>query len=227
MCGRFTLILEPEDLQAELQLSSMPVDLSPRYNIAPSQPVAVVTDGVARAAEMFRWGLIPFWAKDAGIGNRMINARSETLAEKPAFRSAFARQRCLILADGFYEWQRDTSTGSRKGAQPYFFRLASGKPFAFAGLWDTWRPSPEETVRSCTIITCPANELVGRIHDRMPVMLSGDDLWHWLEPATKTSQLNTLLRPYPPGDMDTYPVSALVNNPANDDPACVRPMRAA
>lgn len=224
MCGRFTLILDPGDLQDELGLGEMPPDLAPRYNVAPTQPVAVVADPDTRAVELFRWGLIPSWAKDPAIGNRMINARSETLAEKPSFRTAFARRRCLIVADGFYEWQRSKEAGARKGSQPYYFRLADGKPFAFAGLWEAWRPAPEETLRSCTIITCAANELVGRIHERMPVILTGDALWGWMDRAAPADRLQALLAPYPAGKMEAYPVSPLVNSPANDTPACVRPL---
>ncbi len=223
MCGRFTLFLEPDLLQEELELGDIPAEYQARYNIAPSQPVAVVTDGGQRQVEFFRWGLIPSWAKDAAIGNRMINARSETLADKPAFRTAFARRRCLILANGFFEWHRPAE--KRAGAsQPYFIHLASGKAFAFAGLWEAWRPPAGEELRSCTIITCAANELVGRIHDRMPVILDGEKLWRWLDPSTPSSELQALLRPYPSAAMAMQPISSLVNSPANDHPQIVQPV---
>ena len=225
MCGRFTLILDPDELREELELGEMPPDLTPRYNIAPTQPVAVATDPLSRDVRLFRWGLIPSWAKDAAIGARLINARSETLAGKPAFRRPFARQRCLILATGFYEWQRRDG-GSPKGAQPYYFRLKDGKPFAFAGLWDVWRPRPEEEVRSATIITCPANEVVAPVHDRMPAILTGDALWAWLDVSAAPSHLQELLRPLPADLMEAYPVSSKVNSPANDDPGCIRPLQA-
>lgn len=221
MCGRFTLILEPDEIQTELDLGSMPPDLTPRYNVAPSQPVAVVIDANQRAVELFRWGLIPSWAKDATIGNRLINARAETLVEKPSFRNAFARRRCLVLADGFYEW--DHSQGKTRGrATPYRFELADHRPFAFAGLWEFWKSPEGEPIRSCTLITCAANQLVGQYHDRMPVILDKAHLWDWLT-ETSLLALQGMLLPYPETAMRAYPVSALVNNPAIDTPDCIRP----
>ena len=214
MCGRFTLILDPAAIQLDLNLGDVPPDLHPRYNTAPTQPVAVVTDPVSRDVQMFRWGLIPAWAKDPSIGSRMINARSETLVEKPSFRTAFARRRCLILADGFYEWYRPAGEGARP--QPYYFRLASGQPFGFAGLWDTWRPPAGEPISTCTIITCAANERVARIHDRMPVILDKTALWSWLDPSAALPDLQRMLLPYPAEAMTHYPVSRRINNPAYD-----------
>jgi len=223
MCGRFTLILEPEAVQKELKLGDFPDDFQSRYNVAPSQPIAVVTDPESRNVELFHWGLIPSWAKDAAIGNRLINARSETLLEKPAFRTAFARRRCLILADGFYEWYRPDKDAAGKSARriPYYFQLASHKPFAFAGLWETWRSPEGELVKSTTIITCPANELVSQYHDRMPVILDGSRLWDWIKPDAKMPFLQDMLAPFPPDQMVSHPVSPLVNNPANDSPELV------
>jgi len=220
MCGRFTLILEPEAVQKELDLGEMPPDLQPRYNVAPSQPVAVVTDPVERRVELFRWGLIPSWAKDPEIGNRLINARSETLSEKPSFRTSFARRRCAILADGFFEWMKqDKASGGRsRRSSPYFIHLASGKPFAFAGLWDLWRSPEGEEVHSCTIITCPANEAIASIHDRMPVILDKDHIWQWLEPQVPQAELQSMLVPYPSDKIAYRPISYLVNNPAYDSP---------
>jgi putative SOS response-associated peptidase YedK len=151
------------------------------------------------------------------MGARMINARAETLAEKPAFRSAFRARRCLVVADGFYEWQK---LGTRK--QPHFIAFRDGRPFAFAGLWESWRGEGSEQVESCTIVTTEANELLSPIHDRMPVILDPDDFAHWIDPGERdTGRLAGLLKPYPAGPLHAYPVSLLVNNPANDSPACV------
>ncbi len=220
MCGRFTITLEAPDLQENLGISEMPADWIPRYNVAPTQPVAAVVDLQTRRAEWLRWGLIPSWAKDPAIGDRLINARSETLTEKPSFRQAFARRRCLILADGFYEWQRFPN---QKGpSQPFHFHRIDKKPFAFAGLWETWKPPEGELIRSCTIITCAANEVVAPVHERMPVMLSGESLWKWLEPANQ-DKLQELLKPYPPEWMTKVPISRLVNNVKVDSPELVAP----
>jgi putative SOS response-associated peptidase YedK len=221
MCGRFTLTVDAADLQEDFELSSLPNDLQPRYNIAPSQPVLAITEGRGRAAEWLHWGLIPAWAKDLAIGNRLINARSETLAEKPSFRSALARRRCIILADGFYEWQHQAD--KRISAQPYHFRRADGRPFAFAGLWEVWRKPEGGEIRSCTIITCAANELVSSVHDRMPVMLSGDKVWAWLE-TRPVPELQKLLAPYPAQWMVATPVSRAVNDPKKDTRECILPV---
>ncbi len=221
MCGRYTITVNPETVQKELNLASMPEQFQPRHNIAPTQPVAVVADSAGRNAEMMRWGLIPFWAKDPEIGSRLINARSETISEKPAFKNAFVKRRCLVLADGFFEWQKGGGPNGR--SQPYYFKLADGKPFAFAGLWEFWKSPAGEEIRSCTIITCPANELVRPVHERMPVMLAGDELWAWLDGAS-ARDLQALLRPYPPEKMVTYPVAPLVNRPEIDSPELVQPV---
>jgi putative SOS response-associated peptidase YedK len=219
MCGRFTLILEPSELQEDLNLGSMPAGLQPRYNVAPTQPIATVNDPATRAVELMRWGLIPSWAKDASIGSRLINARSETLVEKPSFRNAFAHRRCLVLADGFYEWFHPT--GKTDKGQPYFFRLSEAEPFAFAGLWDLWRSPEGEAIQSCTIITCPANDLVGRYHERMPAILDASQIWRWMDPNAGLPALQTMLQPYPAEKMTAYPVSAKINNPAYDAPDCI------
>jgi Uncharacterized conserved protein len=221
MCGRFTLTVEAADLQEEFGLSSVPNDWQSRYNIAPSQPVLAITDSRERAAEWLRWGLIPTWAKDPSIANRLINARSETLAEKPSFRSALARRRCLILADGFYEWQHQAD--KRVLSQPYHFRRSDGRPFAFAGLWEIWRKPEGGEVRSCTIITCAANEMVTPVHDRMPVILSGDKAWAWLE-TRPLPELQSLLAPYPAQWMVANPVSRAVNDPSQDSRECILPV---
>lgn len=224
MCGRFTLTADPAELKEALDLGSLPAGLEPRYNIAPTQPVAVVTDPESRDVELFRWGLVPFWADDPSIGNRMINARMETVAEKPAFRAAFSRRRCLVLADGFYEWER---VQGRKGSrsQPYYFRLASGRPFAFAGLWEVWRPSEEaEPLLTCTLITGPANERVARVHDRNPIILEGEKPWVWLDPDASRGRLLDLLQPLPPEQIEMYPVSTVVNSPRNEGAELVEPI---
>lgn len=222
MCGRFTLTTPIETLVETFQLSSVPEDSAPRYNIAPTQSVAaVLTDEEEhRHLAWLRWGLIPAWAKDPSIGNRMINARAETMAEKPAFRVALQRRRCLVLADGFYEWQRVEG-----GKQPIYIRMADGRPFAFAGLWERWRASDGSSLDSCTILTTGPNELVRPIHDRMPVILPPEAYDLWLDPTVRSAEpLLPLLRPYRAGVMTAFPVSPLVNNPANDDPRCIEPL---
>jgi putative SOS response-associated peptidase YedK len=197
-----------------------------RFNIAPSQPIAVVRLAPGRPEPQrelawLRWGLIPSWAKDPAIGNRMINARSETAAEKPAYRAAMRRRRCLVAADGFYEWQR---TGKRK--QPYFIHLRDDRPFAFAGLWESWEGPDHAAIESCTLLTTEPNELIRPIHNRMPVILGQDDYSRWLDPAAQDSRkLTPLLRPFPSDAMAAHPVSTLVNNPAHEDPQCVEPQR--
>jgi putative SOS response-associated peptidase YedK len=221
MCGRFTITVNPDTMQQELGLVGMPDDYHPRYNVAPSQPVAVVADASNRQAEWMRWGLIPSWSKDAAIGNRLINARAETVAEKPSFRAAFSKRRCLILADGFYEWQKGAAPGGR--SQPFHFRREDGKPFAFAGLWEFWRSPEGEEVRSCTIITCEANACVAPVHQRMPVLLSEKDLWNWLS-LDQPDDLHKLLVPYPAERMVRHPVSTLVNRPELDQPDLIVPI---
>lgn len=219
MCGRFTITLEASDLQQGLGVAEMPVDWQPRYNVAPTQPVAAVLDAGTRRAEWLRWGLIPSWAKDATIGSRLINARSETITEKPSFRSAFARRRCLILADGFYEWKRQAD---QKGpSQPYYFQRTDKKPFAFAGLWEIWKPPEGDFIRSCTIITCAANEVLAPVHDRMPVMLSGGLMWKWLEPSS-AEELVGFLKPYPSEWMTSFPISRAVNDANRESPDLVK-----
>lgn len=215
MCGRYTITIDADKAREDLGIVQMPADYTPRFNVAPTQPIAVVADANTRAAEWMRWGLIPSWAKDPSIGSKLINARAETVNEKPSFRAAFAKRRCLILADGFYEWQKGAGTKGR--SQPYYFRREDGKPFAFAGLWEFWKSPEGEPVRSATIITTAANDLVKPVHERMPVMLSGDALWAWLEGASE-SELLALLKPYPPEQMMRFPVSPMVNRPEYDRP---------
>ena len=223
MCGRFTLATDPMNFIRFLLEYDMPDTFTPRYNIAPTQQVAVVPNYGTRRIEFFRWGLIPSWAKDPKIGNRMINARAETLAEKPSFRNPYRRRRCLVLADGYYEWRKEPGGGAKT---PFYIRMASEESFAFAGLWEAWRPQGEvEPVLSCSIITCPANEMLQSIHHRMPAILDQDTYDLWLDPVEcAPAALNHLLTPYPPEGMEAFAVSRLVNQPKNDSPECILPV---
>lgn len=223
MCGRYTLTASAEDLAGWFGTTGPLPELVPSYNIAPTQEVPVVgVDGEGeRRLRLLKWGLVPSWANDPEIGARMINARAESVADKPAYRAAFKRRRCLIPADGFYEWQKQN--GGPK--QPFHVKMENGEPFAFAGLWESWQ-GEEETVRSCAIITTDANEMLGEIHDRMPVILSPDSYGTWLDPELQDAdKLLPLLQPCPPGEMEVYPVSRTVNSPANDEPSCVEPLQ--
>ena len=222
MCGRYTLGAPDDDLADLFELSQVP-DLEPRYNIAPTQPVPVVRVGEAgqvRELALVRWGLIPSWSKDPAVGARMINARSETAAAKPSFRAAFKRRRCLIPADGFYEWQR---TGGRK--QPYYIRRKDRGALAFAGLWERWAGPDGSCIESCTILTTTPNDLLRPLHDRMPVILGPTDFALWLDPAVaEASRIQPLLVPCPADELVAYAVTTQVNSPRNDDPACIEPM---
>jgi putative SOS response-associated peptidase YedK len=274
MCGRFTIRAPVSVIAAQFAVFETPA-FAARFNIAPTQPVPVVRRRTSaetalqgdRELSWLRWGLIPSWAKDPAIGARLINARAETAAEKPAFRSALRRRRCLIVADGFYEWQRSgkggrhllckapegpfrqkvpaTFSAGRK-KQPYFIRLRDDRPFAFAGIWEAWEGADDSTggerdrrtagdakpgavphrrLETCTILTTDANELIGRIHDRMPVILSPADYAAWLDPANEDLQrLMPLLAPYPSDAMQAQPVGDFVNSPAHDSPQCIEPV---
>ena len=201
MCGRYTLASPTERLAEEFGVDASSIELSPNYNVAPTQGVAAVLEEAGqRRLEVLRWGLIPPWADDPGIGSRMINARSETAPGKPSFRRAFRERRCLIPADGFYEWQR--TNGAK---QPYYIHMEDGRPFAFAGLWESWSKGGEGEVRTCTILTTGANALVGEVHDRMPVILAHDAYDVWLDPASERDELTGLLAPYPEDEMEAYP----------------------
>ena len=218
MCGRFALIVDASVL-AEVFEIDPPRDLKPRFNIAPTQRIPIVRAGREAPREWaeVRWGLVPSWAKDEKIGARMINARGETVAEKPSFRSAVKSRRCLIPADGFYEWVKTDG-----GKQPHYIHFADGRAFAFAGLWERWHKSDGEPLDTCTIITTTPNDLVAALHDRMPVILPPETFTEWLEPQPLTSdRLQDLLASHPAGDMEAYQVSTHVNKPANDDPECV------
>lgn len=251
MCGRFALTSPTDELAGYFNVL-VKTQLSPRYNIAPTQPVACVRQTVGSAAEpstpqgpaarelvSLRWGLIPYWAKDPAIGSRMINARSESVADKPAFKEAFRKRRCLVVADGFYEWKR-----LQAAKQPYFIFMEDRSPFAFAGLWERWKPGagqldkitgpgrPEVTmsadgrVESCSFLTTGPNELMETIHDRMPVIVPPEHWNTWLDPEIDDPEaLEELLLPYPAEKMRAHPVSTHVNNPGNDDPTCVEPLK--
>jgi putative SOS response-associated peptidase YedK len=214
MCGRFTLTLDPAEQAETLGDYQFPAKFAPRFNIAPSQPVLTIPNDRRNTADFFTWGLIPAWAKDPAIGNRLINARGETLAEKPAFRGQYKYKRCLILADGFYEWKSQPGT---KAKIPNFIHMKSREVFAFAGLWDEWHSPEGSTLRTCTIVTTEPNELMAAIHNRMPVILPPDSYAEWLDAAPRTAdQLNHLIKSYPAKPMEAYAVSTLVNSPGND-----------
>ena len=218
MCGRFTLT-STDDLVDDLELAMAPPALTPRFNVAPTQRVAVVTNRVERELELFRWGLVPRWAKDLKIGARMINARSETVAEKPAFRSAYKHRRCLVLGDGFYEWKREG-----KARLAHYIHRADKRGFAMAGLWEQWRDADGEAIHSCTILTTAANDLIATIHHRMPVMISPEDYGRWLHPEPlPPDMLQDLLVSAPAETFHMYPVTSRVGRVSNDDARCLEP----
>ncbi len=222
MCGRYTLKTTPELLAEQYDIQSLP-PLQARYNIAPGQQVLAVRispEGLHREGGLFLWGLIPSWAKDHRLGNRTINARAETVGQKPSFRGPFRHRRCLVVADGFYEWQREG-----RAKQPFYFRMKDGGPFGFAGLWDRWQGPDGATVESCTLLTTEPNALLGPIHHRMPVIIDPQHYADWLDPeAWQQDRLQPLLRPYPAEKMIGFPVTLRVNNPRNDDPQCLVPL---
>ena len=221
MCGRFTLTADMNILQESFPWLNIPEGLRPRYNIAPTQPIAAVRisrDTKRRELTHFHWGLIPSWAKDPTIGSRMINARSETAAEKPSFRSAVKYRRCLVPADGFYEWQKQPGT---KTKIPMYIHMKDRSPFAFAGLWDNWQSKDGSEIRSCTIITTQPNEFLEQIHNRMPVILQPEQYVEWMSQQSDTSLLKDMLVPCAPGLLTHYAVSELCNSVQNDSPDCV------
>ena len=211
MCGRFTQRADSKRIAKEFKVTEVPA-VEARYNVAPTQEVLAVRGrGDGREMTFFKWGLVPSWAKDASMGARLINARSETVAEKPAFRAAFKQRRCVIPADGFYEWQR---TEGRK--QPFFFRMRDEHPFGFAGLWERWEGEGGRVINSCAILTTEANEVLRPVHDRMPVILHPDDYELWLcGSARELDLVKEVLMPYPATEMVGYPVGSGVNSPRN------------
>ena len=210
MCGRFTQRKPAKALEEHFGVE-VP-ETQPGFNIAPTQNVQAVRGGDdGREAAWLKWGLVPAWAKDASMGARLINARSETVSEKPSFREAFKKRRCIIPADGFYEWRR-----TERGKQPYFFHMRDDRPFGFAGLWERWEGTEGEVINSCTILTTEANEVLRPVHDRMPVILHPEEYSRWLEAGERERvMLRELLRPYPAEEMAGYTVGTLVNSPAN------------
>ncbi|HEX6900686.1 MAG TPA: SOS response-associated peptidase [Thermoanaerobaculia bacterium] len=223
MCGRYTLSTPSDDLALLFDISEL-MPLPPRYNLAPTQEAAVVRvtePGAPRRLDLLKWGLIPYWAKEAAIGNRLINARSETVVEKASFKTSFKKKRCLIPADGFYEWKKE---GKLK--QPYLIHRKDGKPFAFAGLWSSWRdPERGQPVETFTILTTDANDLMRPLHDRMPVILDRENFDLWLDPKVEDmAKLQPLLVPHSSEDFEAFPVSRLVNSPTNDLPNCIEPL---
>jgi putative SOS response-associated peptidase YedK len=219
MCGRYALFAAGDELAERFQLPETPL-LDARYNIAPTQPVAAVRATAAgQAFALFRWGLIPSWATDLAIGNKLINARCETVAEKPSFRSAFRQRRCLIPASCFYEWQK-TSTGRK---QPYCIRPREGGLFSFAGLWERWHDPRGEVVETCTILTTEANELMRPLHDRMPVILDPASDGVWLDPRSSADALRSLFVPYASERMEALPVNPWVSDPKHEGPRCLEP----
>jgi putative SOS response-associated peptidase YedK len=219
MCGRYALRKPPEEIQQRFHLTNLVMEVGPRYNVAPSQAMPVIVQGAAGPeARAMRWGLIPSWAKDPDPARGQINARAEGIAEKPSFRTPFRRQRCLVPADGFYEW---VAQGAAK--QPYFVRFQDDRLFAFAGIYDTIRSPAGEAIGTYTIITTTPNALLAPLHHRMAVILSPDDEADWLDPAlTDAGLLDHFLRPFPSDEMEAYPVAPLVNNPRNDAPDLVQ-----
>ncbi len=220
MCGRYTIRVPARLVAEEFGLFEVP-EMAPRYNVAPTQPVpAVRAEGTdeKRALVMLRWGLVPSWADDLAIGNRMINARSETVGSRPAFRGAFKGRRCLVVADGFYEWKKVDG-----GKQPYYIRRKDQKPFGLAGLWERWDKG-SAPVESCTILTTQANALMSPLHDRMPVIIPHERYGEWLAAGTKADALNGMLVPADPEGWEAYPVSKVVNSPANERASCIEPL---
>ncbi len=225
MCGRFALTATAEEIIDTFSGLITPAGFesyTPRYNIAPSQPIAVIPNTGEYRLDYFVWGLIPFWAKDPKIGNRMINARGETLAEKPSFKAPYKYRRCLILCSGFYEWQKLPGSKSK---QPHYISLKSGKLFTFAGLWDRWNAPDGSEVLSAAIITTEPNDFVKPLHNRMPVILPPSTYDRWLSPGeVPLGELDDLLVSYPAVKMGAFPVSTFVNSPKNDGPQCVQPL---
>lgn len=218
MCGRFTLRAPMRAIADAFAVDDVPL-LEAHYNVAPTQNIAAVrvnADSHRRQLVMLHWGLVPFWAESPAIGNRMINARAETLASKAAFREAFRQRRCIVVADGFFEWRKE-----RRGKQPYHIVPKGEMLFGFAGLWERWKHN-EQTLESCTIVTTEANELIQSLHDRMPAILAPEDYARWLERNERDpAKLQPLLRPFPADEMELYPVNPIVNNVKHDDPKCI------
>ena len=216
MCGRAVEISSIKVIAEEFGIANPQITVKPNYNVSPSQNLLVVVRQNTKQLITCQWGFIPSWAKDPAIGHKMINARAETIATKPAFRSAYKKHRCLIVADGFYEWQK-----TDKGKVPYFIHLKSGKPFGFAGIYSRWSPTEGEGIDTCSIITTSANKLIEPVHDRMPVIISKDSIDAWLGDIADPS---SLLKPYPSEEMELYQVSRMVNDPKHNSPDLLEPV---
>ncbi|MEX2283017.1 MAG: SOS response-associated peptidase [Gemmatimonadota bacterium] len=220
MCGRFTLTADPPALHAYFGIDELPPDYRPRYNIAPTQSVlAILRNARGWSAQPLVWGLVPHWSKERNSGAKRINARAETLLEKPSFREAFEHRRCLIIADGFYEWEK---AGAH--SRPILIRRLDGRPFTFAGIWERWQQAPGAALDTCAIVTTTPNPMLARIHDRMPVIISPRDREDWLSSDADPAALMALLKPAPEEELEYFPVSAVVNSPANDSPDCIQPV---
>jgi putative SOS response-associated peptidase YedK len=211
MCGRYSFAIEDELIRERFGISVRSAVYKARYNCAPSQNLALISSESPEKLSFYRWGLIPSWAKDPSIGNRLINARGETILEKPSFRNAFISRRCLVLSDGFYEWQK---FGKKT---PFRITLKDSEPFAMAGIWEKWKDPDEMLIYSFSIITTSPNALLAGIHDRMPVILNKEDEKRWINPMP-AEELIKMIRPFPAEMMKAYPVSKMVNSPANDIP---------
>lgn len=230
MCGRYTIIHAADAVAERFGVEPLPFDQGPRYNVAPMQGVPIIIEDQGKRTQVLaNWGLVPFWAKDPAIGNKLINARVETLAEKASFKYALARRRCLVPADGFYEWQRTAS-----GNQPYYIRRRDHGLFAMAGLWEIWESPDGSPFLSCAIVTVPPNNVLRPIHSRMPAILLPENEAAWLGNGSSSragprasgspaEQALSLLRPYPDELLEAYRISRYVNNPANEGPLCIRP----
>ncbi len=218
MCGRFVFEMGFETILEFFENFEINIDPKPNYNITPKQKVVTITNQEPARMQLFHWGLIPPWAKDKKFASKLINARAETLSEKPTFKKSYQTKRCLILANGYYEWQKKTKI-------PLYIRLKSQQPFAFAGLWETWNPPGQEPVNSCTIITTEPNELLKSVHHRMPVILNLKDYSRWLDTNIQAAdELDDLLVPYASNAMEYYAVSDFVNNARNNSPQCIQPV---
>ena len=237
MCGRYALTTPPEILAKLFGVSKAPA-MKPRYNIAPTQdvPIIRVNSSGERVCEIVKWGLVPSWAKDPSIGSKMINARADSAAQKPAFRSAMRKRRCLVPADGFFEWKKLVSdsasmkkSGRQPAKQPLYIHRADGRPMAFAGLYEQWSGNDEvNRLRTCVILTTAPNDLMKTIHDRMPVILDESEYEGWLDRDNEDAEaLAPLLDAAPDGELEAIAVSRMVNSPANDDPRCIEPIREA
>jgi len=217
MCGRYSFALEDDLIWERFRVRVRTTIYKARYNCAPGQDLAIVSNEDQVTLNLFRWGLIPFWAKDPAIGNRLINTKAETITVKPSFKNAFRSRRCLVLSDGFYEWKKE------REKKPYRIQMTDGSPFAMAGIWERWISPDGKIIQSFSIITTSPNETVATIHDRMPVILPTEDEQKWLGKTSETELLD-LLKPYPAGKMTTYPISKLVNSTKNDSPEILEPV---